>query len=253
MQIHNHNLTVEVDGTGPAVLLVHGLGGTTNYYKVLADELRDRFTVIRVDSAGAGRSDVVQDLSVAHHAEDLVAVLDALEIDTAALVGHSMGTLVVREVAARFPQRVSKMALLGAVAAPGPDAQKAQQDRAALVRREGTGGVAAAVVANALSPQTHENQPLVAAFVQELVAGQDPEGYARNCEALAGASNPGPVSADLPLLLITGDADKVGPPQTSHDLAAGHPDARVEILTGVGHWTALEAADDVYGQLAAFL
>lgn len=253
MQIHSHNLAVEVDGDGPAVLMVHGLGGTTNFYQAQSDSLRDRFRVIRADSAGAGRSEVAEDISVAHHAEDLVAVLDELGIDTAAVVGHSMGTLVVRELAARFPDRVSKMALLGAVRPPGPDAQKAQRERAALVRNEGTGGVAAGVVANALSQDTQDKRPVVAAFVRELVAGQDPEGYARNCEALAGAGDPGAVSADVPLLLITGDADKVGPPEASHELAAGHPDAHVEILNGVGHWTALEAVAAVNEQLAAFL
>src|SRR5690606_7981679 len=150
--------------------MVHGLGGTTNFYQAQADALRDRFTVVRVDSAGAGRSPVVDDISIAHHATDLVAVLDELGIEKAAVVGHSMGTLVVREMAALFPDRVSKMALLGAVRVPGADAQTAQRDRASVVRKEGTGGVAAGVVANALSQQTHESQPVVSAFVRELVA-----------------------------------------------------------------------------------
>lgn len=253
MQIHGHHLNVQVEGSGPAVLLVHGLGGTTNYYQPLADALRDRFTVVRVDSAGAGRSDLSEDISVAHHADDLRAVLDELNIESAVAVGHSMGTLIVRELAARHPDRVAKMVLLGAVPVPGPDAQKAQHDRAALVRDEGTSGVAAAVVANALSQRTRDTQPLVSALVKELVAGQDPEGYARNCEALAGAGDPGPVSAELPLLLITGDEDKVGPPQVSNDLAEGHPAAEVVILPGIAHWTALEAATDVNQHISTFI
>ena len=56
MQVNGKELAVEVEGDGPAVLLVHGLGGTSNFYQVQTDALVDRFRVIRVDSAGAGRS-----------------------------------------------------------------------------------------------------------------------------------------------------------------------------------------------------
>jgi pimeloyl-ACP methyl ester carboxylesterase len=82
---------------------------------------------------------------------------------------------------------------------------------------------------------------------------QDPEGYARNCEALAAATDPGPVDPALPLLLITGDEDKVGPPEASRELAEAHGSATVEILPGVGHWTALEAARPVTDHLLKFL
>jgi pimeloyl-ACP methyl ester carboxylesterase len=93
----------------------------------------------------------------------------------------------------------------------------------------------------------------VAAFVRELVMRQDAEGYARNCEALAAATDPGPVPAGLPLLLITGTDDKVGPPEASQELADTHGNATVEILPGVGHWTALEAARPVTDHLLKFL
>jgi pimeloyl-ACP methyl ester carboxylesterase len=109
------------------------------------------------------------------------------------------------------------------------------------------------VVANALSETTRRDKPEVAAFVRELVMRQDPEGYARNCEALAAATDPGPVDPNLPLLLVTGADDKVGPPDVSSELAAAHGNATVEIVPGVGHWTALEAAGPVTDQLLKFL
>lgn len=253
MRVNNHELAVEVDGTGPAVLMVHGLGGTSNFYQVQAGALRDRFTVVRVDSAGAGRSPVADGISVDSHADDLAAVLDQLGLGSAAVVGHSMGTLVVRSLAARYPDKVTKLVLLGAVTEPADAGRQAQRDRAAVLRAQGTIAVAPGVVANALSERTRASRPEVAAFVRELVMRQDPEGYARNCEALAGAAAPGPIGTALPLLLVTGADDKVGPPQVSHDLAAAHGSAVVQILDGVGHWTALEAAADVTDQLATFL
>jgi pimeloyl-ACP methyl ester carboxylesterase len=251
--VNGKELAVEIDGDGPAVLFVHGLGGTSNFYQVQADALAGSHTVIRVDSAGAGRSGPADGISIESHADDLAAVLDQAGVSTAAVVAHSMGTLVARVLAARHPERVSSLVLLGAVRAPAEAGRQAQRDRAALLRDQGTVAVAPGVVANALSATTRADKPEVAAFVRELVMRQDPEGYARNCEALAEATDPGPISPALPLLLITGDDDKVGPPEASRELADAHGGATVEILSGVGHWTALEAAGPVTDHLLKFL
>ncbi|WP_344958858.1 alpha/beta hydrolase [Actinomadura miaoliensis] len=253
VNINGRTLAVEVEGQGPPVLMVHGLGGTSNFYQVQADALAERFQVIRVDSAGAGRSPLAADISIESHADDLAAVLDELDVPSAAVVGHSMGTLVVRALAARHPGKVSALVLLGAVRVPNEAARQAQRDRAAVLRERGTAAVAPGVVANALSEQTRRDRPEVAAFVRELVMRQDPEGYARNCEALAAATDPGPIDPALPLLLVTGDQDKVGPPEASRELADVHGKATVEILPGVGHWTALEAARPTTDHLLNFL
>jgi pimeloyl-ACP methyl ester carboxylesterase len=258
VQVNGKELAVEIDGDGPAVLLVHGLGGTGNFYQVQADALAADHRVIRVDSAGAGRSpvptgDVAAEITIDSHADDLAALLDALDVESAAVVGHSMGTLVVRSLAARYPAKVTALALLGAVAEPAEAGRQAQRDRAATLREKGTAAVAPGVVANALSETTRQDKPEVAAFVRELVMRQDAEGYARNCEALAGATDPGPIDPALPLLLITGSDDKVGPEQVSRDLAAAHGSATVEILPAIGHWTALEAAGPVTDHLRKFL
>ena len=246
-------LAVEIDGDGPAVLMVHGLGGTSNFYQVQAQALADRFQVIRVDSAGAGRSPVADGISIGSHADDLAALLDQLGVSGATVIGHSMGTLVVRTLAARHPALVSRLVLLGAVAEPADAARQAQRDRAATLRRDGTAAVAPGVVANALSETTRQDKPEVAAFVRELIMRQDPEGYARNCEALAAATDPGPVDPGLPLLLITGSDDKTGPPEVSQAIAAAHGSATVAVIAGIGHWTALEAARDVTDHLLKFL
>ncbi|MGD9988224.1 alpha/beta fold hydrolase [Pseudonocardia sp.] len=253
MNVNGKELAVEIEGDGPAVLFVHGLGGTSNFYQVQADALAGAHTVVRVDSAGAGRSETAGAISIESHADDLAAVLDEAGIDSAAVVAHSMGTLVARVFAARHPQRVTSLTLLGAVREPPEAGRRAQRDRAATLRAEGTAAVAPGVVANALSETTRTDRPEVAAFVRELVMRQDPEGYARNCEALAAATDPGPVDPALPLLLVTGADDKVGPPEASHDLADAHGNATVHVLPGVGHWTALEAAGAVTDHLTKFV
>ena len=253
MRINDTDISVDMDGEGPAVLMIHGLGGTSNFYQVQADALATSHTVIRPDSAGAGRSSLRQDISIESHADDLAALLEELGIETAAVVAHSMGTLIARTLVNRHPGKVSKLALLGAVREPAEAGRQAQRDRASTLRSQGTAPVAAGVVANALSQRTRTEKPEVAAFVRELIMRQPVEGYARNCEALAAATDPGPIDPAIRLLLVTGDEDAVGPPEASRELADAHGNADVHVIEGVGHWTALEAADDVSRLLVAFL
>lgn len=253
MKVNGKELAVEIDGDGPAVLLVHGLGGTSNFYQPQAEKLAERFRVIRPDMEGSGRSPVTGELSIGGFADDLAALLDELAVGSARVVGHSMATLTVRTLAARYPDKVTALALLGAVREPAEAGRQAQRDRAATVRNEGMAAVAPGVVANATSETTRRDRPEVAAFVRELVMRQHPEGYARSCEALAAATDPGPIAPTLPLLLLTGDEDKVGPPQASRELADGHGHATVEVFTGCGHWTALEAASATTDHLIKFL
>src|ERR1700742_952539 len=116
-EINGKPVFVEHEGEGPAVLFIHGLGGTTNFYEPQARALADSRTVIRFDLTGAGRSPLTGTISVEGWADDAEAILDALGIDTAVVVGHSMGTLVAAHLAATRPARVSRLALLGALRA----------------------------------------------------------------------------------------------------------------------------------------
>jgi 3-oxoadipate enol-lactonase len=253
MDVNGKRLAVESAGTGrPCVVFLHGIGGTSNVFQIQADALSSVGQVVRPDFAGAGRSPVAMSISVSSHADDIAALLDGLGVGPAILVGHSMGTLVARTLAARYPEKVAALALLGAVLPPDAAGRKAIRARAALIREQGTAAVAPAIVSASLSPATHAGKPEVAAFVRELVMRQDPEGYARNNEALAAATDPGPVDPRLPLLLIAGGDDVLSPPAVSQKIAAAHPGATVHVLEHVGHWIPLEAARRTSDLLTAF-
>ena len=253
MQVNGKDIAVEVTGEGPAVLLVHGLGGTANFFQPQVAALAERFRVIRPDTEGSGRSPATGPLSIEGFADDLRGLLDALGEPSARVVGHSMATITVRTLAARHPDRDSHLALLGAVPAPLPEAgQQGQHDRAAKARAGEMAAIADAVMTNATAEATRRDHPATAAAVRELVLRQDPEGYARSCEALAGARDPGPVDPSLPLLLLTGADDGVGAPAVSEALAAAHGSATVEVFDDCGHWTALERPHEVTDHLLKF-
>jgi pimeloyl-ACP methyl ester carboxylesterase len=253
VKVNGKELAVEITGDGPVVLLVHGLGGTSNFFQPQVAALAERFTVVRPDMEGSGRSPVTSTPTIASFADDLADLLPQLGAGPARVVGHSMATITVRLLAATRPDLVSHLALLGAVPAPLPEAgQQGQHDRAAKARAGEMPAIADAVMGNATAEATRRDHPGTAAAVRELVLRQDPEGYARSCEALAGAPDPGPVDPELPLLLLTGADDGVGRPEISQGLADAHGAATLDVLDDCGHWTALERPHEVTEHLLKF-
>jgi len=101
-------------GTGPAVVALHGLGGTKGSFLLTVAALSDRFRVIAVDLPGFGDSDkpIGAAYDARFFAKAMIDLLDALELERADLVGNSLGGRVALEVALRDPQRVGRLALL---------------------------------------------------------------------------------------------------------------------------------------------
>jgi pimeloyl-ACP methyl ester carboxylesterase len=252
-EINGKPVFVEREGEGPAVLFIHGLGGTTNFYEPQARALADGHTVIRFDLTGAGRSPLAGTTSVESWADDAEAILDYFGIREAAVVAHSMGTLVAASLAATRPERVTRLALLGALRAQPETAKQATRQRAATVRNQGMEAVAPGIVAAATSERTRRDQPAVAAFVRELLFRQDPAGYAACCEALANAVTPDYAGIRAPVLFIAGSDDKTSPPELSQALAKEVTSGSVEVIDDIGHWHAIEAAGQVTSALRAFL
>jgi pimeloyl-ACP methyl ester carboxylesterase len=113
--------------------------------------------------------------------------------------------------------------------------------------------VADTILGAALSKVTHTDRPVAVAAVRELLLGQDSEGYAGACEALAAAVEPDFAAVSAPVLLITGDEDKVSPVATNEELLSIYPNAQLHVLDGVGHWHSLEDPAAVTAQLIEFL
>ena len=195
----SHRLFTEQTGDGPVALLIHGLGGATTVYEPQVKALAETHRVLRYDLSGHGRSPYAGPSSIDGWVDELLALLDAQGIDQAALVAHSMGTLVATTFAANHPDRVSKLALLGPVRQQPEQAKTATRARARTVRQGGMSAVADTIVAAALSDKTKATRPLSVASVRELLLGQNPDGYASACEALADAVEPDFAAINAPV------------------------------------------------------
>ena len=260
MTLHSiDRIALEDEGDGDAVVCVHGLGGSSNTFSPLMATLA-RHRVVRVDMPGSARSARVEGaLSIARFVDALQSVCARLGVAHAHWIGHSLGTIVCQHLAVAAPKLVRSVALFGPLLAPPEAARTAIRARGAKARSEGVAGmheIAIGLVNAALSADTRQRSPLAVAFVRESLMRQDPEGYARTCDALADAE-PAPVERiAAPVLLVTGDDDGVAPPQQVRALAEklhGAKSTRVVVLPRCGHWTPIERSEECARELREFL
>ncbi len=245
-------MAVEVDGEGDAVVLVHGLGGTSNTFTPQTPRLASRFRTVRPDLPGSGRSPLTGPLSIEGLVGALARLCARLGIERAHFVGHSLGTIVCQHLALAHPGLVRSLALVGPLLAPPDAGRQGIRDRASRARAEGMQGIADAVCQAALSADTRGNHPIRVTLVREMLMRQDPEGYAATCEALASAQAADVARIACPTLLVTGDEDAIAPAGGARAMAERIPGARVVVLPKCGHWTTFERWREVTDALLEF-
>lgn len=234
-------MLVEDAGDGPALVMVHGLGGTSNSFQTLMAAAGGH-RVLRPDLPGAGRSAYRPGLrSLERMADALKDCLRAAGLDRAHFVGHSMGTLVCQYLAAAEPKMVSSLILFGPILEPPVAARQALKERAEAARTSGLSGIADAISTASVSESSRSANPVTAAFVRESITRQDPAGYAAHCEALSEAPAADHAAIRCPTLLVAGENDPVAPVDMVRRLGEQIDGARVEIIPGIGHWMMVEA------------
>lgn len=113
--IHGYQRAYRVAGSGPAILLIHGIGDNSTTWSTVQSKLAQRFTVIAPDLLGHGQSDKPRaDYSVAAYANGMRDLLSVLDIERVTVVGHSLGGGVAMQFAYQFPQLVDRLILVGA-------------------------------------------------------------------------------------------------------------------------------------------
>lgn len=113
--IHGYKRAFRIAGSGPAILLIHGIGDNSTTWNVIHAKLAQRFTVIAPDLLGHGKSDKPRaDYSVAAYANGMRDLLSVLDIERVTIVGHSLGGGVAMQFAYQFPQLVERLILVSA-------------------------------------------------------------------------------------------------------------------------------------------
>lgn len=111
-QVNGTEIAYDVIGKGEPVLLVAGIGGAASYFKPNVDAIAARYKVVLHDHRGTGgsRQDHIT-YSVPQMTDDMVALMDALDIEAAHIVGHSTGAAMAHDMALRFPAKIKSAVL----------------------------------------------------------------------------------------------------------------------------------------------
>jgi pimeloyl-ACP methyl ester carboxylesterase len=253
-QTNNKSLHYTSSGpeNGSPVVFVHGLGGSTESFTPLIHTLGLSYThsfhTFDLEGHGASPTHPLSILSIPSFAADLNSVFERAEItEEATIIAHSMGCLVAIDFAANHPEKVKQLILLGPPALPFPEeGVAALRTRAELVRREGMVGIADKIAQAGTSAQTQTKNPIAVAAVRMSLLGQDKEGYAKACTALADAEVPKYEKLRVKTVIVTGSEDGVAPVEACEDIVEKlNGKGLLEVLEGVGHWSVFEDLEGV--------
>ena len=244
-------------GSGPPVVLVHGLGGTSAaIWGRVAGPLAEDFGVVTYDLRGTGGSGRAPGpYSLDDFVGDLRGLVEELGLEAPSLVGHSFGGSIVLAYAARYPDEVAAVASAGGPVVLPEQGQQGMRDRAELVEREGMGAVAETVATNGTAPSFRERNPAAYDELVAMLAANDPRTYAATCRVLAELDlRPELARISAPVLLIAGDRDGVVPPPAGDEIEAALPNIAARVtVEDCGHNLPVERPDVLVTEVRAFL
>lgn len=251
-------LHVEDHGEGPAILLAHGILFDHRMFDAFLEELPRDHRVIAVDLRGHGRSGKVgAPYTLADQAGDLVKVLDALSIERAVLVGHSMGAMSGMRVAAESPERVSGLVVLNSSAEPEPGINSVRYRALARVFRH-VGPLQAMmgqVVASQFSPGFQRSHAgVVAEWVDRWKALDRLSAYYA-VKAVVGRPSIEALlpQVKVPALVVAGAEDISTDVDRAQVIQDGLPEAKRKVIQGCGHAGPIEKPAEILGHIREYL
>ena len=241
VKVNGTVLYYETVGSGRPVLGLHGLAGDRRHLRWLAEALSGDAELILFDQRGSGASGQwVGDYSTELLADDAAGLLQALGIDSASVVGLSMGGMIAQKLAVRFPRSVDKL-MIGCSTAGGsqslPCAVGSAKEMAEFYRLPLPEQIEIALAMEYGTGVSKDNGVFVERLRNELDVD---ERRVALLQHRAIAFNNHDASQELPYLnvdclILTGDEDRVVPWRNSENLAQLIPHARLAFIKGCGH------------------
>ena len=269
VSIHGHEMAYHLQGQGPALLLLHGIAGSSRTWRDVIPLLSDRFTVLAPDLMGHGLSEKpVGDYSLGVFASGIRDLLEVLDIESASVVGQSFGGGVAMQLAYQHPELCDRLVLVdsgglgrevnwilrfmtlpgseylmplifpGFVRDWGDHLLRSINDRGIRLGRLTEMWSAYASLAEA------ENRQAFARTVRSVI---DPGGQT------VSAMDRLYLASSMPTLIIWGDRDDIIPVSHAHAAHEAIPGSQLVIMKGVGHFPQIEAPEQFVAALVDFI
>jgi pimeloyl-ACP methyl ester carboxylesterase len=250
-------VTFRESGAGAPVLFVHAFPLSAAMWNPQLASPPPGWRFIAPDLRGFGRSSHQGGATgVETHAADLVALLDALAIDRAVVVGLSLGGYVALALMRAAPERVRALVLCDTRADADTDDVRANRQRLRdQLRQGGPAAVADAMMPRLLGQTTMRERPGVAARVRDLIETNAASGIDEAIVALMTRpdSTPGLARFAVPTLLVVGEEDALTPAILHERMRERIPDAQLTVIPRAGHLSNLEAPEAFNAALGRFL
>ncbi|WP_040124860.1 alpha/beta fold hydrolase [Paraburkholderia xenovorans] len=247
-------LRYTIQGAGPYVTLVHGIGADHSSWDVIAQALEPFFTVVRPDLRGHGQSSRMTRCSLDDFVSDIDRLLDAVKIDKTHLVGFSLGGLISQKYAIEHAQRLNRLVLISSVAERTDQERERVLKRADQIDRDGIASVVSAAEDRWFTPAFKAANPDRVAFrLQQLIAN-DHRSYAAAYRVFAEADRGMAFERiQAPTLVTTGENDSGSSPRMSRLLHEKIRNSKLSILPELRHSVLMEAPDTIADMLLEFL
>jgi len=242
-------------GRGPAVLLIHGVGGDSSNWGLIAERLAAHFDVIAMDLRGHGRSDLITGpLDADELARDALQVLDEAGVQRCAVVGFSLGGAVALALTLGHPDRVEKLVVIGTVSGRSEEDKAKAAARIEFVRTQGTAGIAEANRERWFTDAFRATHPdLVERRVAQVKSCDGPS-YLHAFTVFATADFAHRLhEIGVPTLVVTGEEDLAATPRMARLMGERIRDADVHVLPGLRHSLLVEAPTVIGELLERFL
>lgn len=269
LELHGDRLAYQDEGQGDAILLLHGMAGSSQTWRSVIRPLSRKYRVIAPDLLGHGSSAKPRsDYSLGAFAVLLRDLLDELGVARATVVGHSLGGGVAMQFVYQHPDYCERLVLIGSgglgpdvgwtlrlLSAPGAElimpiiapqqvltaGEKVRSWFAKMGIESPRGGEIWNAYSSFSDAETRQ------AFLRTLRSVVDYRGQA------VSALNRLNVRADMPIMAIWGEQDAIIPVQHAYAALEARPDARVEVMPGVGHFPQVERPTEVVDLIDDFI
>lgn len=243
------------EGEGEPLLLIMGLGCSSDLWHRTAPELSLGYRTILFDNRGVGRSDVPPGpYSIPQMADDAAAVLDAAGIESAHVFGYSMGGMIAQELALQHPLRVRSLILGSTSCGGGHGVLAAPEVLNTLMTRVSDPVEAFWAMAPYLYDATTPREKLEEDLEARSLSFPGLEGYLAQIQAVMAWESYGRLSSlKVPTLVIHGETDQLVPQQNAAILAKEIPGAKLVTIAGAGHILLTDKRQEANGAILSFL
>ena len=231
---------VVVSGSGYPVICIHGNGLNRNLWRHLAPDLNQDYRTIVYELRGMGKSETVSQagakVTVKDHVDDLGAIMDALDIEQAAIVAHAFGGFVGMQLALNKPKRVSAMILACTAAKLGGTTEQEVPHWAEPVEKQGMAPLIEKMLDRWFIKSFRDDHPQTMDLYRKMIGANPPMGYAANARGIMEYDIRDDVhKIQCPILLVTGEADFSTPIEDHQFIAQRTTNSELMIVKNASH------------------